>query len=77
MPIDGTPGDRPRVLRPLLGLRLVLGLLAGALVLLGPGVLDGLRTGEGSWPGAAECTVETSQGEIGLDRQQGSEPPRP
>ncbi|HST73402.1 MAG TPA: hypothetical protein VLK55_13225 [Kocuria rosea] len=70
MPIDGTPGDRRRLLRPLLGLLLVLGLLAGALALLGPGVLDGLRTGAGSWPGAPECTVETSQGEIGLDRQQ-------
>ena len=59
-----------RPLRLLLGLLLLLGMLAGALVLLGPGVLSGLRTGDGWLPWGSECTVETSDGKIGLDREE-------
>ncbi len=53
-----------------MGLLLLLGMLAAALVLLGPGVLGGLRTGDGWWRWGAECTVETSEGEVGLDRDE-------
>ena len=70
MPVDETPGGRPRLLRPFLGLLLVLGLLTGALALLGPGVLDGLRTGDGWLQGSPECTVETADGEVDLTREE-------
>jgi hypothetical protein len=70
MTVDERHGGRRRPLRPLLGLLLLLGVLAGTLVLLGPGVLSGLRAGDG-WPRwGAECTVETPEGEVGLDRDQ-------
>lgn len=62
-----TQGHRRRPLRPLLGL-LLLGMLAGALVLLGPGVLSGLRAEDGSLRWGPECTVGTADGEVGLDR---------
>ena len=66
---DGTNGGRRRTARALLGL-LLLGVLAGALLLLGPGLLGGLRAGDGlPWRGP-ECTVETSEGEVGLAREQ-------
>ncbi|WP_188540314.1 hypothetical protein [Kocuria dechangensis] len=70
MTVDERHGGRRRLLRPLLGLLLLLGVLAGTLVLLGPGVLSGLRAGDGWPPWGAECTVETSEGEVGLDRDQ-------
>lgn len=65
MTVDETRRRRPW--RAILGL-LLLGVLAGALVFLGPGVLSGLRTGDGWLRWGPECTVETSEGEIGLDR---------
>ena len=45
-------------------------MLAGALVLLGPGLLSGLRAGDGWLRGGPECTVGTSDGEVGLDRDE-------
>ncbi|KUG61968.1 hypothetical protein AVL61_11275 [Kocuria rosea subsp. polaris] len=67
---ENTRRRRSGSVRTLVGLLLVLGVLAGALGLLGPGLLGGLRTG-GSWlPWGPECTVETAEGEVGLDRAQ-------
>lgn len=54
-------------LRLLLGL-LLLGVLASTLVLFGPGVFSGLRTEITPVLLPPECTVETSEGEVGLDR---------
>ena len=62
--------DRSRPLRSLLALLLALGMLAGALVLLGPGLLSGLRAGDGRLTWGAECVVETADGEVGLDREE-------
>ncbi|WP_258069847.1 hypothetical protein [Arthrobacter sp. SX1312] len=62
----GRPGRRRRLL---LGL-LVIGMLASVLVLLGAGLLSGLRTAGGPVLGGAECTVRTSEGEIGLTRSE-------
>ncbi len=53
--------------RILLGF-VLLGLLASAVVILGPGLLSGLRTEGGSLLGRPECIVETPEGDIGLDR---------
>lgn len=64
-----TRGGRRRPLRPLLGLFL-LGMLASALVFLGPDLLGGVRAEGGSLPGAPECVVETSEGEVELDRDE-------
>lgn len=69
MTIDERHGGRRHPLRALLGL-LLFAVLAGALVLLGPGLLGGLRAGDGWWRGGPECTVETSAGEVGLDRDE-------
>ncbi|MGQ1839897.1 hypothetical protein ACT4S2_15785 [Kocuria turfanensis] len=67
-PEDGR-GSRSRPLRLLLSL-LLLGSLAGALVLLGPNLLSGLRAGDG-WPRwGSECTVETADGQVGLTREE-------
>jgi hypothetical protein len=66
---DETQGGRRSPLRPLLSL-LLLGVLAAALVLVGPGLLSGLRSGDGSLPWGPECTVETSEGEVGLSREE-------
>ncbi len=55
--------------RTLLGL-LLLGVLASALVLLGPGLLNGVRIEGGSLRTGPECTVSTSEGEVGLDRDE-------
>ncbi|MCU1532915.1 MAG: hypothetical protein JWO49_2486 [Arthrobacter sp.] len=60
---------RRRPIRPLLGL-LLLGMLASALVLLGPGLLSGLRTEDGSLRWGPECMVETSEGQVELDRDE-------
>ncbi len=38
------------------------------LVLLGPGLLTGLRAGDGSLLWRPDCVVQTSEGEVGLDR---------
>ena len=62
--------DRSRPLRSLLALLLVLGMLAAALVLVGPGLLSGLRTGDGGPTWGAECVVETADGQVGLDREE-------
>lgn len=69
MTADGTHGRRRRPVRLLLGLFL-LAMLAGALVLLGPSVFSGLRAGDSWLRGGPECTVETSDGEVGLDRDE-------
>jgi hypothetical protein len=66
---DEKHGGRRGPLRLLLGLFL-LGVLALALALLGPGLLSGLRTENGSLLLRPECIVETSEGEIGLDRDE-------
>ncbi|MEG9249691.1 hypothetical protein V6S67_16505 [Arthrobacter sp. Soc17.1.1.1] len=55
--------------RLLLGV-LLLGALATAAVLLGPAVLGALRTEGLPLPGGPDCTVETSDGVVGLDRAQ-------
>lgn len=60
-------GNRP--LRLALGV-LLLGVLGWTVVLLGPALLSGLRTEAGSLVGSPECVVETSEGEIGLDRDE-------
>lgn len=70
MTVDERHGGRRRPLRSLLGLLLLLGILAGALVLLGPSLLNGLRTGDGSLRWGPECTVQTSEGEVELDRDE-------
>ena len=66
---EETQGVRRRPLRTLLGL-LLFGLLASALVMLGPGLLNGLRTEDGSPRGRPECMVSTSEGEVELDRDE-------
>lgn len=48
----------------------LLGVLGLALMLLGPGLLSGLRIENGSLLLRPECTVETSDGEVGLDRDE-------
>jgi hypothetical protein len=58
---------RHRARRLLLGL-LLLGGLASVLALLGPGLLTGLRAGDGSLLWRPDCVVQTSEGEVGLDR---------
>lgn len=69
MTAEDTHGGRRRRARPLLAL-LLLAVLTGGLVLLGPGVLGGLRSGI-DWPRwGSECTVRTAEGEVGLDREQ-------
>lgn len=70
MTAGGAPRRRRRPARALLGLLLLLGILAGALALLGPGVLSGLRSGDDWLRWGSECTVETSDGEVGLDREE-------
>lgn len=67
MTIDETPGRRHRHPRPVGGL-LLLGLVAGALVLLGPCLLSSLGTGDGPLRWNPERTVQTPDGEVGLDR---------
>jgi hypothetical protein len=63
----GTHGILRGRLRLLLGL-VVFGVLASALVLLAPGLVSGLRTEDGSLLWRPECIVETSEGEVGLSR---------
>jgi hypothetical protein len=62
-------GVTGRPLRLLFGL-LLLGVLASALVLLGPGLFSGLRIENGSLLLRPECTVATPEGEVGLDRDE-------
>ena len=62
------PGRR-RPLRLLLGL-LLAGVLASALVFFGPGLIGGLRLGDGFLPGRAECVVASVDGEVGLNRDE-------
>jgi hypothetical protein len=64
---DGGHRTRRGSLR-LLSSLFLLGVLAVALVLFGPGLLSGLRTEHGSLLPRPECTVETSEGEVELDR---------
>ncbi|OLT13775.1 hypothetical protein BJF77_05345 [Kocuria sp. CNJ-770] len=66
---DGTPGGRRRPLRLVLSL-LLLGSLAGALVLVGPNLLSGLRAGDDWARWGPECTVETADGEVELTREE-------
>lgn len=67
MTIDEARGRSRR--SPLLSL-VLLGVLAGALVLVGPGVLGGLSAGGGWLRWGAECVVQTADGEVGLDREE-------
>ncbi|WP_159802794.1 hypothetical protein [Arthrobacter zhaoguopingii] len=55
--------------RPIVGL-LLLGILLSVLVLLGPGLLSGLRNGDGSPLAGPECNVQTPEGGIGLNREE-------
>jgi hypothetical protein len=64
----GTPGAHRGPLRLLFCLFL-LGLLALALVRFGPGLLSS-RTEDGSLLLRPECSVQTSEGEVGLDRDE-------
>lgn len=66
---DETHGGRRRPLRLLLGL-VLLGMLAAALVVFGPGLLSGLRAGDGPLSWRPECVVETAEGEVELDRDE-------
>ena len=66
---DETHKGWRRRIRPLLVLFL-LGMLASTLVLLGPGLLGGLSADEGPLRGGPACTVETSEGEIDLLREE-------
>jgi hypothetical protein len=66
---DEKHGGRRGPFRLLLGLFL-LAVLALALALLGPGLLSGVRTENGSLLLSPECVVETSEGVIGLDRDE-------
>ena len=61
------PQGRPT--RALLAV-LLLGTLAAALAVLGPGLLAGLRFDGGTLLAAPECVVQTPNGEIGLDREE-------
>jgi hypothetical protein len=56
--------------RRLLFALLVLGALASAVVLLGPGPFGGLRSGAGSVLTAPECSVETAERDVGLSRDE-------
>ncbi|WP_035771963.1 hypothetical protein [Arthrobacter sp. Br18] len=66
---DGTHERRRHPLRLLVGI-LLLGILASALVLLGPGLLSGVRSEDGLLGGGPECIVETPEGEVRLDRNE-------
>ena len=66
---DGTHRGWRRRIRPFLGL-LLLGMLASALVFLGPGLLSGLRAEDGPLRGGPACTVETSEGQFKLHREE-------
>ncbi len=56
-------------MRLLLGL-LLLGVLAGTLVLFGPGLLRSVQEGDGLLRWGPACLVETPDGEVGLDRDE-------
>lgn len=62
-------GNKRSPIRKLLGLLLVV-VLAGALVIFGPGLFRNLQEGENPLPWPSECTVDTAEGEIGLDREE-------
>lgn len=66
---DRTQGGRRGPLRLLPGF-LVFVLFASALVLLGPGLLSGLRGAGGSLVWNPECIVETPDGKVGLNREE-------
>ncbi|MUK01336.1 hypothetical protein GM708_04990 [Vibrio cholerae] len=53
----------------LIGL-VVVSAIGAVLVLFGPSVLSGLRTGDGSLLGGSECVAQTVDGEVGLTRDQ-------
>ncbi|MBG6190010.1 hypothetical protein IWX64_000944 [Arthrobacter sp. CAN_A212] len=67
MPRNETPGRR-RPYRVLVGL-LVVGVIAAALMLVGPRLVGPLASQGGSLLGGPECTVETAEGNVGLDRE--------
>lgn len=66
---DRTDDGQRRPLRLLFGLFL-LGVLASALALLAPGLLSSFRIEDGSLLLRPDCTVETSEGMVGLDRDE-------
>ena len=69
-PDDGLRSRRRPPLRLFLGV-LLLGVLASAVVLLGPGLLGSVRTAGGVLSSvSSECTVGTPGGTIGLDRDE-------
>ncbi|MHA7142523.1 hypothetical protein ACX80T_13410 [Arthrobacter sp. Sr33] len=64
-----TSGRRRRPRWAALGV-LLLGVAGSVLVFLGPGLAGGLRLEGSSFLDAPECTVETLQGDVGLDRDE-------
>ncbi|AOT04347.1 hypothetical protein [Arthrobacter sp. U41] len=69
MTTNDTHGVRRRPIRLLAGL-VLLGMLASVLVLLGPGLLNGLLAEDGPLRGGPACTVETAEGKIELHREE-------
>jgi hypothetical protein len=66
---DQASGARRRSVRLLLGILLV-GMFAAVIVFLGSGLFGGTRPGSGTLLGLAECTVQTADGDVGLDRNE-------
>ncbi|TKV28539.1 hypothetical protein FDK12_07715 [Arthrobacter sp. NamB2] len=66
---SATARHRRRPVRALVTV-LLLGAIAAALAILGPSLLGGLRSGGGPLLGAADCVVQTADGDVGLDREE-------
>lgn len=49
---------------------LFLGVIASVLLLVGPGLISGLRSGAAPLLGTSDCTVETADGVVGLSREE-------
>lgn len=68
--MTGSAASKPRH-RPARTLltAILLGVLVALLAILGPGLLEGLRSG-GALSAAPECVAQTPDGEVGLDREE-------
>lgn len=64
-----TGDNNRRPFRALLSLILIIALIT-AMVIYGPGLLRSLREGDNLLPWPAECTVQTADGDVGLDRDE-------